>query len=87
MPVRKGIDAFEYLTVTASIHSGYLWQDVDSLIAPPKGQIEYGAAPVRHGRRLELQHQISTVGLRYRRLGVLLWTHHMEGLQEGHLTF
>lgn len=61
----------------------HLRQYVDALVAASEGQVEYRAASVGHGRRLQLQHQIRAVGLGQGRLGVLLWTHHMEGLQEG----
>lgn len=61
----------------------HLRQYVDPLIAPPEGQVQYGAASVGHGGGLQLQHQVGAVGLGEWRLGVLLRTHHMEGLQRG----
>lgn len=61
----------------------HLRQYVDPLIAASEGQVENRAASVGHGRRLQLQHQIRAVGLGQGRLGVLLRTHHMEGLQQG----
>lgn len=61
----------------------HLRQYVDALIAASEGQAEHRAASVGHRRGLQLQHQIGAVGLGQWRLGVLLWTHHMEGLQEG----
>lgn len=57
-------------------------QDVDALVAASEGQVEYGAASVGHGRRLQLQHQVWAVGLGQGGLRVLLRTHHVEGLQE-----
>lgn len=63
--------------------SSYLRQYVDPLVAAFEGQVEYGAASVGHGRGLQLQHQVRAVGLGHGGLGVLLWTHDMEGLQEG----
>lgn len=67
----------------AGCSEAYLRQYVDTLVAASEGQVEYRAASVGHGRRLQLQHQVRAVGLGQRGLGVLLWTHHMEGLQEG----
>lgn len=61
----------------------HLRQYVDTFIAPSEGQVEYRAASVGHRRGLQLQHQIRAVGLGQWRLGVLLRTHHMEGLQGG----
>lgn len=61
----------------------HLGQYVDTFVAASEGQVEHRAASVGHGRGLQLQHQIRAVGLGQGRLGVLLRTHHMEGLQEG----
>lgn len=61
--------------------SAHLWQDVDAFVAPSEGQVEDGAASVGHGRGLQLQHQVSAVGLAERGLRVLLRTHHVERLQ------
>lgn len=60
----------------------HLGKDVDALVAASEGQVEDGAASVGHGRGLQLQHQVGAVGLAERRLGVLLRTHHVEGLQQ-----
>lgn len=61
----------------------HLWQYVDTFKTASEGQVEYRAASVGHWSRLQLQHQIRAVRLGQWRLSVLLWTHHMEGLQEG----
>lgn len=60
----------------------HLRQYVDAFVPPSEGQVEDGAASVGHGRGLQLQHQVGAVGLGQRGLGVLLRTHHVEGLQE-----
>lgn len=60
----------------------HLRQYVDAFVAASEGQVENRAASIGHRRRLQLQHQIRAVRLRHWGLGVLLWTHHMEGLQE-----
>lgn len=69
------------LTRTYRRWARYLRQDIDPLVATPEGQVENGAAPVGHGRRLQLQHQVRAVGLAHRRLGVWLRTHDMERLR------
>lgn len=61
----------------------HLRQDVDTFIAASEGQVEHRTASVGHGRGLQLQHQVRAVGLGQWRLGVLLWTHNVKGLQEG----
>lgn len=94
--VSKGTDFIFYSTLSTEsvsflltrqvedeyIHVTHLRQYVDAFIAASEGQVEHRAASVGHGRGLQLQHQIRAVGLGQRRLGVLLWTHHMERLQE-----
>lgn len=64
-----------------SCDATHLRQDVDALVAASVGQVENRAAPVGHGGGLQLQHEIRAVGLGQGGLGVLLRTHHMEGLQ------
>lgn len=46
-----------------------------------EGQGEDLGPPIGHGRRLAVNHQVHPVGLRWRWLGVLLRTDHVEGLR------
>lgn len=65
--------------------SAHLRQDVDTFVTPSEGQVKDRAASIGHGRGLQLQHEVSAVGLAQWGLGVLLRTHHMEGLQRKNL--
>lgn len=76
-PRRVTVDSL-YASCSGVTH---LRQDVDPLVAPSEGQVEHRAAAVGHGGRVQLQHQVRAVGLGLGGLGVLLWTHHVEGLQ------
>lgn len=57
-----------------------LGQQVDTLVAPAEGKPQDWAAAVRHGRRLQLQHQVRAVRLSWRRLSVRLGTDHVKRL-------
>lgn len=60
----------------------YFWHDFDLLIASFIGKSQDLCSAVGHWWRLTVYHQIRTVRLGGRWLGVLLWANHMERLEK-----
>ena len=60
--------------------TAHLRHDFDLLVPTLEGQGEDLGAPVGHGGRLAVDHQVHPVGLRWGRLGVLLGADHVQGL-------
>lgn len=61
--------------------NAHLRHDFDLLVPTLEGQGEDLGAPIGHGGRLAVHHEVHAVGLRRGWLGVLLGTDHVEGLR------
>ena len=61
--------------------NAHLRHDFDLLVPTLEGQGEDLSAPIGHGGRLAVHHEVHAVGLRRGWLGVLLGTDHVEGLR------
>lgn len=61
--------------------NAHLRHDFDLLVPTLEGQGEDLGAPIGHGGRLAVHHEVHAVGLRRGWLGVLLGADHVEGLR------